>query len=96
MPSPRRRRAKAQKGKIVQSLKYQKMEQNYQIFIKKFFPRTMTLLTSLLAQTFFSCKGAAQHVHLSCVCVSISPWSKLIFFPVYTPLNPFTCIFDSC
>ena len=42
----------------------------------------------------FSCEGAAQHVHLCCVCVSVRPSIvKTEFLPVYTPLNPFTCIY---
>ena len=37
------------------------------------------------AVIFFSCEGAAQHVHLSFVCLSVS---KPEFLPVYTPLYP--------
>ena len=58
------------------------------------------LYAMLSSQLFFSCEGAAQHVHLSSVCVSVRLWTKLNFClcpcpflppfcPLFTPLYPF-------
>ena len=53
MPSPRRRRAKAQKGKIVQSLKYQKWSKITKFISKKVFPQNNDLTDFIIGPNIF-------------------------------------------
>ena len=43
----------------------------------------------------FSCEGAAQPLHLCCVCLSVCvSVSKLNFMPLYVPLCPFIPLYS--